>query len=128
MEEVIDTVATILSDGGTTIASCVRFTTIMILLSGHRWGIGQCRYLHHLAKVAEKCSWFTELDGFVERLASGAHEPLRVFVHSADGVRLVQVSVEACSVSQKMSSERPTMVESREASPSLYTLTSDAAV
>ena len=66
MEEVIDTVATILSDGGTTIASCVRFNTIMILLSVHRWGIGQCRYLHHLAKVAEKCSWFTELDGFVQ--------------------------------------------------------------
>ena len=100
MEEVIDTVATILSDGGTTIASCVRFTTIMILLSGHRWGIGQCRYLHHLAKVAEKCSWFTELDSFVQTLSGCSHEFLGFIIDPSNRIGLIEIAEETCADGQ----------------------------
>ena len=50
---------------------------------------------HRLAEVAEERSRLAEFDRLVKTLACGAHEPLGVFVDAADGVRLVEVRVEA---------------------------------
>lgn len=51
--------------------------------------------VHRLAQVAEQGARLAELDGLVETLARGAHEPEGVIVHSADGIRFVQVPVVA---------------------------------
>ncbi len=55
------------------------------------------RYAHRLADVAKERPGLAELYRLVETLARGAHEPLRVVIDAADGVRLVQVCVEPCS-------------------------------
>ena len=53
-------------------------------------------HVHDLAEVADERAGLAGLDGLVEALVRGAHEPLRVFIDAADRVGLVQVAVETC--------------------------------
>ena len=82
--------------------------------------------VHGLAKVTEKRTGLAELDGLIQALACGAHEPFGVVVDPADGVSLVQVPMVACAAS-RLSQYHVRYTPTRQrasVSPSLYSVTS----
>lgn len=56
--------------------------------------------VHGPAEVAEERAGLAELDRSVEGLARGTHDPLRVLVNATNGVRFIQIRMEAYMASQ----------------------------
>ena len=98
MEQLMNTVSAVRADDG----AIVR-TSNGLAAAGEREHVridaALCEDVHDFAQVTEERSWLADLDGLVEGLASDAHELLGVVVDPADGVCLIEITVEACKSS-----------------------------